>query len=215
MEIPRIRFMTSHQKDLSDELIDVMAGSRHILPQFHLPVQSGSNRILEKMNRHYTRERYMERVTALRKAVPGIGLSTDIIVGFPGETEDDFRNTMDLVREIRFDSAFTFVYSPRIGTRAADMPDQIPEEVSNRRIRELIALQEELQKTTMQRFCGTAEEVLVEGISKRSGRAVSGKGRHGISVTLDGAEEDIGQIVQCRIIGLKNNTLTGERILSE
>ncbi len=215
MEIPRIRFMTSHPKDLSDELIDVMAGSRHILPQFHLPVQSGSNRILEKMNRHYTRERYMERVTALRKAVPGIGLSTDIIVGFPGETEDDFRNTMDLVREIRFDSAFTFVYSPRIGTRAADMPDQIPEEVSNRRIRELIALQEELQKTTMQRFCGTAEEVLVEGISKRSGRAVSGKGRHGISVTLDGAEEDIGQIVQCRIIGLKNNTLTGERILSE
>ena len=119
--IPRIRFMTSHPKDLSDDLIDVMAGGKHILPQFHLPVQSGNNEILKKMNRHYTREQYLDRVSRLRAAIPGIGLSTDIIVSFPGETEEQFQDTMSLVNEVRFDSAFTFIYSPRTGTKAADM----------------------------------------------------------------------------------------------
>ena len=212
MGIPRIRFMTSHPKDLSDELIDVMRGSEHILPQFHLPVQSGSNRILEKMNRHYTREIYLERVRKLREAVPGIGLSTDIIVGFPGETEEDFRDTMELVREVRFDSAFTFIYSPRVGTRAASMEEQIPADEATRRIEELIALQEEIQQRTLKRFLGQEEEVLVEGVSKRSEEAVSGKGKHGVSVTLDGDPHDIGEIVKCRITGLKHNTLMGERL---
>lgn len=212
--VPRIRFMTSHPKDLSDELIEVMQGSAHILPQFHLPVQSGSDRILEKMNRHYTRDIYLERVRKLREAVPGIGLSTDIIVGFPGETEEDFRDTTDLVKEVRFDSAFTFIYSPRVGTRAASMDGQIPADVSTRRIEELIALQEGIQQKTLNRFLGSEEEVLVEGFSKRSEEAVSGKGRHGISITLDGGKHDIGKIVKCRITGLKHNTLTGERIES-
>ena len=212
MGIPRIRFMTSHPKDLSDELIETMHGSTHILPQFHLPVQSGSDRILEKMNRHYTRDRYMERVRKLREAVPGIGLSTDIIVGFPGETEEDFRDTMELVREVRFDSAFTFIYSPRVGTRAAAMEGQIPADVATRRIEELIAAQEEIQQGTLRRFLGQEEEVLVEGLSKRSGEAVSGKGKHGVSVTMDGSEKDIGEIVRCRITGIKHNTLMGERI---
>lgn len=210
--IPRIRFMTSHPKDLSDELIEAMEGSRHILPQFHLPVQSGSNRILEQMNRHYTREQYLNRVNALRRAVPGIGLSTDIIVGFPGETEEEFRDTLDLVRQVRYDSAFTFVYSPRVGTAAASMPGQIDAETSSRRIQELIRLQEDLQQETMSRFIGKEEEVLIEGLSRRSNTEVSGKGRHGISVTLPGANEDIGSILRCRINGLKNNTLTAERI---
>lgn len=210
--IPRIRFMTSHPKDLSDELIEAMEGSRHILPQFHLPVQSGNNRILEKMNRHYTREQYLDRVNALRRAVPGIGLSTDIIVGFPGETEEEFRDTLDLVRQVRYDSAFTFVYSPRVGTAAASMPGQIDAETSSRRIQELIRLQEDLQQETMSRFIGKEEEVLIEGLSRRSNTEVSGKGRHGISVTLPGANEDIGSILRCRINGLKNNTLTAERI---
>ena len=115
MGIPRIRFMTSHPKDLSDELIETMGSGRHILPQFHLPVQSGSDRMLKEMNRHYTRDVYMDRVRKLRAAVPGIGLSTDIIVGFPGETEADFADTMALVEEVRYDSAFTFIYSPRVG----------------------------------------------------------------------------------------------------
>ena len=212
MGIPRIRFMTSHPKDLSDELIDVMRGSSHILPQFHLPVQSGSNRILEKMNRRYTRESYLDRVRKLREAIPGIGLSTDIIVGFPGETEADFRDTMDLVKEVGFDSAFTFVYSPRVGTRAASMEEQIPADISTRRIEELIALQEGIQQQTLKRFLGQEEEILVEGFSKRSEQAVSGKGRHGISVTTDGGGKDIGEIVRCRITGLKHNTLMAERI---
>lgn len=210
--IPRIRFMTSHPKDLSDDLISVIADSEHVLPQFHLPVQSGNNEILERMNRHYTRERYIERVNALRKAVPGIGLSTDIIVGFPGETEEQFMDTMRLVDEIGFDSAFTFIYSPRTGTKAASMEGMIPDDVSGDRIRRLIDLQEKKQKETLKRFIGSEESVLVENISKRSETAVSGKGIHGISVTVDGNGDDIGRIIRCRITELKNNTLMGNRI---
>ena len=212
MGIPRIRFMTSHPKDLSDSLIETMGGSAHILPQFHLPVQSGNDEILQKMNRHYTREQYLDRVRKLREAVPGIGLSTDIIVGFPGETEAQFEDTMRLVEEVRYDSAFTFIYSPRIGTRAAAMEGQIPEAVSKERIQKLIALQEGLQQETLKRFTGTEEEVLVEGFSRRSGKAVSGKGRHGVSITLPGSAEDIGEIVRCRVTEMKQNTLIAERI---
>lgn len=210
--IPRIRFMTSHPKDLSDELIDVMAAGQHILPQFHLPVQSGNNEILIKMNRHYTREQYLDKIVKLRRAIPGIGLSTDIIVSFPGETEAQFEDTMSLVREVRYDSAFTFIYSPRTGTKASRMEELVPEEVSTERIQRLIMLQESLQQETLRRFIGQEEEILVEGLSRRSTAAVSGKGRHGVSVTVDGSEADIGQILHCRITGLKNNTLTGDRI---
>ena len=210
--IPRIRFMTSHPKDLSDELIDVMADGKHILPQFHLPVQSGNNEILQKMNRHYTREQYLERVSRLRSSIPGIGLSTDIIVSFPGETEAQFEDTMNLVREVRYDSAFTFIYSPRTGTKAAAMKGIVPEKESTDRIQRLIALQESLQQETLRRFIGQEEEILVEAMSKRSMTAVSGKGRHAVSVTIEGSAADIGQILRCRITGLKNNTLTGERI---
>lgn len=210
--IPRIRFMTSHPKDLSDELIETMANGKHILPQIHLPVQSGNNEILKKMNRHYTREQYLDRVSRLRKAIPGIGLSTDIIVSFPGETDEQFEDTMSLVREVRYDSAFTFIYSPRTGTRAAEMEGIVPDEVSSERIQRLISLQEKLQQDTLKRFIGQEEEILVEGISRRSREAVSGKGIHAVSVTVRGNENDIGQILRCRITDLKNNTLTGERI---
>ena len=213
--IPRIRFMTSHPKDLSDELIDVMANGKHILPQFHLPVQSGNNEILQKMNRHYSREQYLDRVAKLRKAIPGIGLSTDIIVSFPGETEAQFEDTMSLVREVRYDSAFTFIYSPRTGTKAAKMEGLVPEEVSSERIQRLIALQESLQQETLSRFIGQEEEILVEGLSRRSREAVSGKGKHAVSVTVQGSEADIGKILRCRVTGLKNNTLTGERTEGE
>jgi tRNA-2-methylthio-N6-dimethylallyladenosine synthase len=209
--IPRIRFMTSHPKDLGDELIEVMAAGRHILPQFHLPVQSGSDEILKRMNRHYTREQYLDRVSQLRKVIPGIGLSTDIIVGFPGETEEQFADTISLVDEVRYDSAFTFIYSPRTGTKAAEMPGMITNEEATERIKQLIDLQERLQQETMKRFIGMEEEILVEGLSRRSALAVSGKGKHGISITVEGNEKDIGKIVRCRVTGLKNNTLIGER----
>ena len=212
MDIPRIRFMTSHPKDLSDELIDVMRESRHILPQFHLPVQSGSDEILRQMNRRYTREQYLNRVRALRDAVPGIGLTTDIIVGFPGETEEQFQDTMSLVKEVGYDSAFTFIYSPRKGTRAAAMDGQINEAVATDRIQRLIALQDQCQKEAMARFLGQEEEVLVEGLSRRSDKAVSGKGRHGVSITLPGTEEDVGQVVRVRVNEIKNNTLMAERL---
>ena len=212
MDIPRIRFMTSHPKDLSDELIEVMRGSRHILPQFHLPVQSGSDEILRQMNRRYTREQYLNRVRALREAVPGIGLTTDIIVGFPGETEEQFQDTMSLVKEVGYDSAFTFIYSPRTGTRAAAMDGQIDEKVATDRIQRLIALQDQCQKEAMARFLGQEEEVLVEGLSRRSDKAVSGKGRHGVSITLPGTEADVGQIVRVRVTEIKNNTLMAERL---
>ncbi|MBR1683594.1 MAG: MiaB/RimO family radical SAM methylthiotransferase, partial [Clostridia bacterium] len=213
--IERIRFMTSHPKDLSDALIDVMASSRHVLPQFHLPVQSGDDEILRKMNRHYTREAYMNKVRKLRAAVPGIGLTTDLIVAFPGETEAQFEHTLELVEEVGYDSAFTFIYSPRTGTAAARMPDQIPQEVASERIQRLIALQEECQRNVMRRFLGQKESVLVEGLSRRCDTQVSGRGIHGLSVTLPGDSSDVGQIVEVTVTDIKQNTLLASRMESE
>ena len=212
MGIERIRFMTSHPKDLSDELIQVMGECKHILPQFHLPLQHGNNEVLRRMNRRYTREQYLDKVRKLREAVPGIGLTTDIIVGFPGETEEQFQDTLSIVQEVGYDSAFTFIYSPRKGTVAADMADQVPEDVATDRIKRLIATQEESQRKVMARFVGMEEEVLVEGLSRRSNKQVSGHGRHGVGITLPGTEEDIGRIIRVRVTALKNNTLVAERI---
>lgn len=212
MGIERIRFMTSHPKDLSDELIQAMGECKHVLPQFHLPVQAGNDEVLRRMNRRYTREQYLEKVRKLREVVPGIGLTTDIIVGFPGETEEQFLDTLSIVREVGYDSAFTFIYSPRTGTVAAQMEDQVPEDVATDRIKRLISIQEEAQRKAMARFVGMEEEVLVEGLSRRSDKEVSGHGRHGVSITFPGNKKDIGKIVRVRITAMKNNTLVGERI---
>ena len=212
MGIERIRFMTSHPKDLSDELIQAMGACKHVLPQFHLPVQAGNDEVLRRMNRRYTREQYLEKVRKLREVVPGIGLTTDIIVGFPGETEEQFLDTLSIVREVGYDSAFTFIYSPRTGTVAAQMEDQVPEDVATDRIKRLISVQEEAQRKAMARFVGMEEEVLVEGLSRRSDKEVSGHGRHGVSITVPGNKKDIGKIVRVRITAMKNNTLVGERI---
>ncbi len=213
--IPRIRFMTSHPKDLSDELIEVMAGGRHICNHLHLPVQSGSNEILKAMNRGYTRERYIERVLALRSAVPNIGITTDFIVGFPGETDAQFMDSVSLVDEIGYDSAFTFIYSPRIGTAAAKMKDQVPADVSAARIQTLIKAVEQSTERAHQSLVGTAQEVLVEGVSKRSKAMVSGKGRRNITVTFAGEPSDIGKLIQVKIISAAANTLRGEKETTE
>ena len=213
--IPRIRFMTSHPKDLSDELIAAMGECKHVCPQFHLPVQSGSDEILKAMNRHYDRASYLDKVEKLRRAVPGIGLTTDIIVGFPGETEAQFEDTLSLVRQVGYDSAFTFIYSPRPGTKAAKMTDQVPADVAQARLERLLKAQEAAQAEAQKRFLGMEEEVLVESLSRRSDKAVSGKGLHGVSVTFPGTEADIGQIVRVRITECANNTLRGERIEKE
>ena len=213
--IPRIRFMTSHPKDLSDELIAAMGECKHVCPQFHLPVQSGSDEILKAMNRHYDRASYLDKAEKLRRAVPGIGLTTDIIVGFPGETEAQFEDTLSLVRQVGYDSAFTFIYSPRPGTKAAKMADQVPADVAQARLEQLLKAQEAAQAEAQKRFLGMEEEVLVESLSRRSDKAVSGKGLHGVSVTFPGTEADIGQIVRVRITECANNTLRGERIEKE
>ena len=209
--IPRIRFMTSHPKDLSDELIAVMADGKNICNHLHLPVQSGSNEILKAMNRGYTRERYIERVQALRSAVPDIGITTDFIVGFPGETDAQFMDSVSLVDTIGYDSAFTFIYSPRVGTAAAKMKEQVPADVSAQRIQTLIQAMERSTERVHQSLIGHTEQVLVEGVSKRSQTMVSGKGRRNITVTLAGDQRDIGKLIQVKIVSAAANTLRGEK----
>lgn len=210
--IERIRFMTSHPKDISDELIDVMAASKHICHALHLPVQHGSNRILQSMNRRYTREKYLERVEAIRAKVPDISLTTDLIVGYPGETEEEFEETCSLVERVGYDSAFTFIYSPRVGTRAADMPDQIPEPVSSRRIQKLIALQKEITHKRYAKYIGQVHNVLVEEASRRDENQMAGKNEYNITVNFPGDKSLVGQIVKVKITSAGESTLRGERV---
>ena len=210
--IERIRFMTSHPKDISDELIDVMASSEHICHALHLPVQHGSNRILQSMNRRYTREKYLERVEAIRKKVPDISLTTDLIVGYPGETDDDFEETCSLVKQVGYDSAFTFIYSPRVGTRAADMEGQISEEISSQRIQKLIAIQKDVTHERYAQYIGQVHHVLVEEASRRDENQMAGKNEYNITVNFPGSKELIGQIVSVRITSARESTLRGEQI---
>ena len=209
--IPRIRFMTSHPKDLSDELIDVMAHSKHILPQFHLPVQSGSDRILKLMNRKYTREWYLDRVAAIRRIVPDCGLSTDIFSGYCSETEEDHEMSLSLMRECAYDSAFMFKYSERPGTYASKhLPDDVPEDVKVRRLNELIALQNELSAESNRRCEGRVYEVLVEGVSKRSKEQLFGRTEQNKVVVFDRGKHHVGDFVKVRVNGSSSATLKGE-----
>lgn len=210
--IPRIRFMTSHPKDLSDDLIDVMAAGRHIMPHFHLPVQSGNDEILRAMNRRYTREQYLRRVEALRNNVPGIGITTDLIVGFPGETEAQFLDTLSLVNEVGYDGAFTFIYSPREGTRAANMEGRIDDQVATERLQRLIATQDAKTAKIHHGLIGQMDHVLVESLSKRDQKQVSGKGMRNITISFPGTEGDIGKIIPVTITSSGVSTLRGERI---
>jgi tRNA-2-methylthio-N6-dimethylallyladenosine synthase len=212
MGVPRIRFMTSHPKDLSDALIEAMADCKHVCNHMHLPVQSGNDEILRAMNRRYTREAYLERVAALRAAVPGIGLSTDLIVGFPRETEAQFADTVSLVQAVGYDSAFTFVYSPREGTAAAALPGRLSAEVTSARMAALIAAVEAGAQAAHAQMLGCTEQVLVEGVSKRDAQQVSGKGTRGITVTFPGEPDDVGRIIPVRITSSAVNTLRGERL---
>ena len=210
--IERIRFMTSHPKDISDELIGVIAKSKHICHALHLPVQHGSSRVLASMNRKYTREQYLARVAAIREKIPDMSLTTDLIVGYPGETEEEFEETCSLVNEVGYDSAFTFIYSPRIGTRAADMADQIPEEVSSRRIQKLIAIQKENTRRNYAGYIGQVHSVLVEEASKRDEHQMAGKDEYNITVNFPGSKDLIGQIVRVKITSAGESTLRGEMI---
>ena len=196
--IERIRFMTSHPKDLSDELIEVMAHSKKICKHLHLPVQSGSSRILKLMNRKYTIVHYLELVDKIRTAVPDIAITTDIIVGFPGETEEDFQDTQDVVEKCDFDSAFTFIYSKRSGTPAAKMENQVPEDVVKDRFDRLLALVQEKGRKASSRFEGTVQEILVEEESREKG-IFTGRTEYNLLVHFPGCQDLIGKYVKVKL----------------
>ncbi|MFQ6804633.1 MAG: tRNA (N6-isopentenyl adenosine(37)-C2)-methylthiotransferase MiaB [Lachnospiraceae bacterium] len=197
--IKRIRFMTSHPKDLSDELIQVMSQSQKICSHLHLPLQSGSSRILKKMNRRYTKGQYLELVDRIRAAVPDISLTTDIIVGFPGETEEDFQETLDVVRKVRYDSAFTFIYSKRSGTPAAIMEDQVPPEVVKDRFDRLLQLVQEISRQMSSRFTGTVQEVLTEEVNGQDPSLVTGRMSSNLLVHFPGDASMIGSYRKVRL----------------
>lgn len=210
--VERIRFMTSHPKDLSDELIASFGTLKHLAGQLHLPVQSGSDRILQLMNRRYTAEKYLRLVEKLRSVRCDIGITSDIIVGFPGETADDFEDTLELTRQARFDAAFTFIFSPRAGTKAAEMPDETPDEVKTERIQRLIQLQHEMSAKALESQIGHSFRVLVEGVSPRDDKKLCGKTERGFMVNFPGNNDMIGQFVDVRITAAGTNTLRGEAV---
>lgn len=201
--LERIRFMTSHPKDLSDELIEVMGRSTKICKHLHLPVQSGSSRILEIMNRHYTKEQYLNLVDKVRTAVPDIAITTDFIIGFPGETEEDFLETMDVAEKVGFDTAFTFVYSKRTGTPAAIMEQQVPEEIIKDRFDRLLKLVKQVGAKKAGSLTGTVQKVLIEGMDEQDKSLVSGKLSNNFIVHLEGTEEMIGQIIDVELTECK------------
>ncbi len=195
----RIRFMTSHPKDLSDDLIAVMADSKKICPHLHLPIQSGSTRILQKMNRRYTKEQYLDLVKRLRDAIPDISLTTDIIVGFPGETEEDFLETMDVVEKVRYDSAFTFQYSKRSKTPAAMMENQVEAAVVKDRFDRLLARVQEISAQACVRYEGKIKDVLVETVNDHDQSLVTGRMDNNLLVHFPGNETLVGKIVPVKL----------------
>ena len=205
--LARIRFMTSHPKDLSDELIDAIRELPAVCEHVHLPVQAGSDRILAAMHRGYSADAYLERVRALRAAVPEVSITSDLIAGFPGETEHDFQLTLGLVRAAAFDGAFTFIFSAREGTAAAALEDHVPREVRVDRVERLVALTQELGLAAHRRWVGRAAEVLIEGTS-RDGRLLRGRTRQNVTVNVSGAAEP-GAIVRVEITGATSTTLRG------
>ena len=210
--IERIRFMTSHPKDISDELIDLFRTCPKLCRNIHLPVQAGSDDVLKRMNRHYTRESYLEKIRKLREAAPDITISTDIIVGFPGETEEDFEETLSLVREVRYDSAFTFLYSKRRGTPAESYEDQIPDDVMHERFDRLVDTIDTISAEKNAAYKGRIEEVLVEGPSKRNSLTMAGR-TDGFKLVNFAADRDLtGEFVKVRITKGKTFSLEGELI---
>ncbi len=212
--IERIRYTSPHPKDMREDVIEAHAELPALCEHIHLPLQSGSSSILKKMRRTYNRERYLDRVAMIRERIPDCGLTTDIIVGFPGETEEDFRQTLEVVDRVAYDGAFTFGYSPRRGTPAAEMDDQVPHLVKKERMAQLIELVQERARERAQRFVGRSMEVLVEGPSRNDPTRLRGRSRHNKAVNFEGAAEP-GQLVEVEIEAATSQTLSGsERLLS-
>ncbi len=209
----RIRFTTSHPKDMSDEIIAVIASKPNVCKHIHLPVQSGSDKVLKAMNRKYTREWYLGRIAAIRRAIPDCGISTDLFTGFHDETEEDFLETLSLMEEVGFDSAFMFKYSERPGTLAArTMPDNIPEEVKIDRLNRMIAVQNELSRKSNARDVGKTFDVLVEGVSKRSREQFVGRNQQNKTLVFPRGDYRVGDIVRVRVVDSSSATLIGELV---
>ncbi|MGB9792185.1 MAG: tRNA (N6-isopentenyl adenosine(37)-C2)-methylthiotransferase MiaB [Thermacetogeniaceae bacterium] len=213
--IARIRYTTSHPRDFTDELIDTIAESEKVCEHFHLPVQAGSNNILKMMNRGYTREDYFELIEKIRKRIPNASITTDIIVGFPGESDRDFLDTLDLVKRVRFDAAYTFIYSPRYGTPAAEMNDEIPLEEKKNRLQQLNQLQSQITLDINKGYEGKTVEVLVEGKSKTNPNRWSGRTRTNKIVVFDCQENLEGKLVNVKIDCAQTWTLFGSVINNE
>ncbi|MEA4939897.1 MAG: tRNA (N6-isopentenyl adenosine(37)-C2)-methylthiotransferase MiaB [Christensenella sp.] len=207
--LQRIRFMTSHPKDLSDEMIHAMATLPNVCHHVHLPMQSGSNEILKRMNRHYTRERYLEIVGKLRASMEDVEITTDIIVGFPGETEQDFQDTLDMIERVGFASAFTFKYSPRKGTRAATMDGQISDAVKRERLHLLNELQERKSRENNEKYVGKTSVVHIEDCDTRGEPVCYGKFSNFKMVYVPGTPELVGTYVPVRVLSVRKNSLTG------
>ena len=208
--LKRVRFMTSHPKDLSDELIDVMAHSKKICKQMHLPLQSGSDRLLKIMNRHYDKQHYLEIVDKLRKAIPDIGISTDIIVGFPGETEEDFNETLDVVKKVQYDSAFTFIYSKRSGTPAAEMENQVPQDVVKDRFDRLLKVVNEISSKKTAKYEGTTQLVMAEEVNSHDPELITGRLSNNTVVHFKGTKDLIGQELKVKLLEAKGFYYFGE-----
>ncbi|QAT40233.1 tRNA (N6-isopentenyl adenosine(37)-C2)-methylthiotransferase MiaB [Clostridium sp. JN-9] len=210
--LERIRFMTSHPKDLSDDVINAVAECEKVCEQIHLPVQSGSTNILKKMNRHYTREQYLNLVRKIKDKIPNAALTTDIIVGFPGETEEDFEDTLSLVKEVCYDSAFTFLYSRRGGTPADTMEDQISEDIKHARFNRLVDAVNSCSEAINKTYLKSTVEVLVEGLSKNDETKLMGRTRTGKLVNFIGNKDSIGKLVNVKITKVTTFSLNGEEI---
>lgn len=205
----RIRFMTSHPKDLTEDVVKAIRDNDKICNNIHLPIQAGSNSVLKNMNRRYTREHYLGLIDMIRRYLPNCGITTDIMVGFPYETEEDFLDTMDIVEKVRFSTAFTFIYSVRKGTKAAEMP-QIPYEIKQNRIKRLIARQNEITEEISKDYVGNVYEILVEGMQEKKNGYVVGRTESGRLVSAKGDESMIGEFKNVKITAVKNAQLLGE-----
>lgn len=205
----RIRFMTSHPKDLTEDVMKAIRDNDKICNNIHLPIQAGSNSVLKNMNRRYTREHYLGLIDMIRRYLPDCGITTDIMVGFPYETEEDFLDTMDIVEKVRFSTAFTFIYSVRKGTKAAEMP-QIPYEIKQNRIKRLIARQNEITEEISKDYVGNVYEILVEGMQEKKNGYVVGRTESGRLVSAKGDESMIGEFKNVKITAVKNAQLLGE-----
>ncbi len=210
--VERLRFMTSHPKDLSDELIAAIAGGKNICEHIHLPVQYGSDKILKRMNRVYTVEKYLRLVEKIRAAIPDVSLTTDLIVGFPGETEEDFKETLDFLREVKFDAAFTFIYSKRSGTPAATFENQIDDATKHRRLEELMSVQNEISLEKNLALKDSVVEVLVEGASKTDEKIFTGRTRSNKLILFEHGKENAGELVNVKISQAQTWLLKGKAI---